>query len=301
MSQTHEDGLFEFYASQAALLLAQYENITQLLGPTTDWTHPGTHCETLLREFLRRYLLKDMAVDKGYVYGRVQRDGQEYHGPEIDLLIHRTDHFRPVFRLDDFVIVQPEAVLGMIQVKRTFRSGKDGALAKGMRQIVSAKQHFLDVTVQERIRESTLDYGGDATRVKKHPLWSDRKPVFTAVVSFEDETDRKPETFREILMTTFGDNRCFVDAHAEFDTSVYALPDFIGSLKGVTLLSGKRHIAEARYSIFDSVVGERNVGLQLFLAALTEAIFKFGIKRPPFSFPKDLNLKGMLQIPEPNA
>lgn len=68
MTQSHADGLFQFYSSQADLLLAQYENITQLLGPTTDWTHHGTHCETLLRDFLRRHLLKSMSVDKGYEY-----------------------------------------------------------------------------------------------------------------------------------------------------------------------------------------------------------------------------------------
>lgn len=199
MTQSHADGLFQFYSSQADLLLAQYENITQLLGPTTDWTHPGTHCEILLRDFLRRHLLKRMSVDKGYVYGRVEKDGKEYHGPEIDILIHNTDDFRPVFRLDDFVIVQPEAVLGMIQVKRTFRGGKDGALAKGVRQIVDAKQHLLDVTVQEKIRDMTANYGGDDSKVKKFPEWGDMRPVFAAVVSFEDETDRELDTYRDIF------------------------------------------------------------------------------------------------------
>ena len=39
-------GLFDFYSSQAELMLAQYENIKRLLGPTThgtpsgDWTSP---------------------------------------------------------------------------------------------------------------------------------------------------------------------------------------------------------------------------------------------------------------------
>lgn len=46
-------GLVEFYASQATLMLSQYQNIERLLGPTDDWTAPGTHCEVLLRDFLR--------------------------------------------------------------------------------------------------------------------------------------------------------------------------------------------------------------------------------------------------------
>jgi hypothetical protein len=44
-----EKGLIEFYSSQAELLLRQYQNIEQLLGPAgSDWTWPGEHCETLL-------------------------------------------------------------------------------------------------------------------------------------------------------------------------------------------------------------------------------------------------------------
>lgn len=240
-----------------------------------------------------------MSVDKGYVYGRVARDGKENHGPEIDILIHRTDEYRPVFRLDDFVIVQPEAVLGMIQVKRTFRTGRDGALAKGLRQIFDAKQHLLDVTVQERIREMTAGYGGDESRVKNYPEWPDMKQVFTAVISFEDETDKQPATYREMLLRAYRENQPFVNPKSEYDTSVYVLPDFIGSLKGVSLLCGKRNIAHSTYTMFDSLNERGNIGLQLFLVALTEVVFKFGTKRPPFAFPKDQKIKGFVQVPEP--
>ena len=81
-------GLVDFYSSQADLMLAQYENINRLLGPTTDWTGPGTHCEALLRDLLRRFLLKDAAVDKGFIFGRCDHNGIERHSPEIDILIH---------------------------------------------------------------------------------------------------------------------------------------------------------------------------------------------------------------------
>src|SRR4051812_31471347 len=40
-------GVFEFFSAQAEVMLAQYNNINHLLGPTSDWTHPGTLCETL--------------------------------------------------------------------------------------------------------------------------------------------------------------------------------------------------------------------------------------------------------------
>lgn len=64
-------GLIDFYSGQAAVMLAQYEDINRLLGDTDDWTHPGTHCKVLLRSFLRKHVLAGMSVDKGFVFGRV--------------------------------------------------------------------------------------------------------------------------------------------------------------------------------------------------------------------------------------
>lgn len=298
--QGSSNGLIHFYSSQAELLLAQYENINHLLGPTTDWTHPGTHCEVLLRDFLRRHLLQGMSVDKGFIFGRVERGGQESHGPEIDLLIHDTIDFRPVFRLEDFVIVQPEAVLGIVQVKRTFHGGKEGSLAKGIRQAVEAKQHLLDVIVQSKIAEMTAAYRGDSTRVRKFPEWPDLKTVFSAVVSFDDGTNKDPETYRQLLLDAYRENRRCVYPECEYDTGVYVLPHFVGSLKHLSLSSNGRHIAYRQYGVFDSIHEGKNVGIQLLLASLTEMIFDFRKKHPPFAFPNKLTLKGIVQIPRPD-
>jgi hypothetical protein len=74
-------GLIDYYSSQAELMLAQFENINRLLGPTTDWTHPGDLCEILLRDFLRRFLPPSLSVDKGYFYGRSTMEGNGYALP----------------------------------------------------------------------------------------------------------------------------------------------------------------------------------------------------------------------------
>jgi hypothetical protein len=121
-------GLLEYYSSQAELMLSQYENINRLLGPTHDWTHPGDFCEILFRDFLRKFLPPSLSADKGFFYGRATIKGEDIHCPEIDILIHDTQQFRPLFRIGDFVIVQPQAVRGMIQVKRILtRSGRKSA------------------------------------------------------------------------------------------------------------------------------------------------------------------------------
>jgi len=49
-----QDGLLEFYSSEADVLLARYKNINHLLGKTRHHTHPGALCEALIRDILRR-------------------------------------------------------------------------------------------------------------------------------------------------------------------------------------------------------------------------------------------------------
>ena len=102
-------GLRRFYSSQAEVMLAQYENINSLLGPTSHHTHRGTHCEVLLRNCIRTFLPPNWSANKGFIFGRVCRNGKHVHSPEIDILIHDISVARPVFQLDDFVIVPPES------------------------------------------------------------------------------------------------------------------------------------------------------------------------------------------------
>ena len=292
-------GLIDFYSSQADMLLAQYENINQLLGPTTDWTHPGTHCEILLRDFLRRHLIQGMSVDKGFVYGRVERNGVETHGPEIDILIHDTKDYRPVFRLEDFVIVQPESVLGMIQVKRTFRSGADGSLAKGIRQVVTAKQHLLDVTIDKKIRKQVASYGSDDhSGIKRYPEFPDLRPVFSGVVSFEDATDKSQSTYQELLHSQYVESQRYEYSSCEFDTGVYVLPNFVGSLKHLSLHSDGRNVGERKYCVFECEHNGKNIVLQVFLAVLVDMLFDFRKASPPFAFPKSLPFGGIVQVPK---
>ena len=213
-------------------------------------------------------------------------------------MIHNTIDYRPVFRLEDFAIVQPEAVLGIIQVERTFHPGKEGSLAKGIQRAVAAKQHLLDVILQAKVTEMTAAYRGDSTQIKKYPEWRDMRQVFTAVVSFEDETNKNPETYRQVLLDAYRNNRQYVYQECEYDTGVYVMPHFVGSLKHLSLSSAGRNIGERQYLAFDSIQEGTNVGLLLLLACMTDVIFDFGKKRP-FAFPHKYTPLGVIEVPRP--
>lgn len=267
------EGLIEFYSSEAEVALAQYKNINRLLGKTTHHTHPGTLCEVLIRDLLRRNVLKRMAVDKGYVYGRSTRaDGKEDHSPEIDILIHDTQDHRPLFRLDDFVIVQPDAAIGFIQVKRRLRSDR---LAKGIENVAEAKRH----TLEKRLRKVNPNYR-----------------AFSAVIGFA-KNDREDEaaSIRAKLMDAAEKYRPMMSHwRGGHEPSTSLLPQFVGSLQGYYAVSHDLVVPNTKdrltqnYCIYNSVHEGRNVALQHLLVMLTHTLWGPSGVAPPFAAPKGM-------------
>ena len=285
-------GLIDFYSSQAELMLAQYENINCLLGPTTHGTPSGDLCENLLREFLRQFLPSTLSVDKGYFYGRSMLEGNDTHCPEIDILVHDTHSFLPLSRTGDFVIVRPQAVRAMIQVKRTFTAGQ---LEKGLKNVIQAKQQLVDVLWLDQKRAVPGWVG-----------WMMPPRVFTGIVGFAGQVGRNLEFYQNSLLDWHKKHRAY-DRDKMEKTSMYVLPGFIGSLKTFFMfLDGPGNLINQRYLAFNSEhamekVGsnrstkggkkqmvKKNVCIQALLAKMYNVIGGEVSKMPPFAFPRDL-------------
>jgi len=261
------EGLSEFYSSQAALLLTQYQNIEQLLGPaSSDWTWPGEHCEILLREAIRRSLPPHFQIGKGYIYGvRVTENGKE-RSPEIDLLIYDAQQFAPVFTMDNFVIVRAESVRAAIQVKRTLDAT---TLPKAVQNVVAAKQHVL----------ATCQFSSSVTTER----------MFSAVVSFDDKLSSMEQSgLSESYLTA-------LQPHISEFHHGYVLPDFVGSLNGVFLHFPGVNTMKMVYQAFPSVLNGKNVALPVLLFMLVKKIQPFGCHILP-AFPDQMPLKGCLQL-----
>lgn len=272
-------GLLEYYSSQAELMLSQYKNINRLLGPTDDWTHPGDFCEILFRDFLRKFLPPSLSADKGFFYGRATLEGEDTHCPEIDILIHDSQQFRPIFRMGDFVIVQPQAVRGMIQVKRTL---SDGQVRKGVKNVVRAKQHLLNVLW----KDNPKGWGN----------WALPPRVFTGIVGFADEIENYTDLYRRLLLTWSMKQRAYDRENME-RTSMYILPSFIGSLTSMFLfLDGPCNYWNQRYYVFKSYHQGANTCIQAFLAKIYNVFGGELHEMPPFAFPTDMKPVGDFHI-----
>jgi hypothetical protein len=257
------EGLIEFYSSQAELLLKQYQNIEQLLGPAgSDWTWSGEHCETLLREAIQRTMPPSLRVGKGHIYGvRTTEQGNE-RSPEIDILIYDADQFAPIFSMGEFVIVRAESVRAAMQVKRTLDTG---TLQKAVHNVVSAKQHVL----------AACQFNGSVIA----------QNMFSAVVSFEEGVQSAlqrdlSESYRNVLKPHI----------SEFHHG-YVLPDYVGSLSGVFLQFGGLNINRMIYQAFRSIQNEKNVALPFLLFMLVKKIRPYGYHILP-AFPSGMQLTG---------
>lgn len=99
-----------FHESMAAELDALKNRIRNLV---THWGEDGAHKEAVLRSVLRRHLPESVTIGTGFIVG----DGVA--STQIDILI--VDKSKPtLFRDGDMLIVTPDAVRAVIEVKTNF-------------------------------------------------------------------------------------------------------------------------------------------------------------------------------------
>ena len=134
--------LAQFYSAEADALRIKYKQIEHLIGLSHHSPSEGIYCETLLKEFLRRTLPRHVSVDSGFVRRVTESDMSpgvkttaqaeaDFVTPQLDIIIHDTNHYAPLFRSEDFVVVLPESVRAVIEVKKCLdRSKLEDAVGK---------------------------------------------------------------------------------------------------------------------------------------------------------------------------
>jgi len=112
-----------YFGSLTDELRSMKNRIRNFIG-NAHWQTDGEWKETILRSVLRRYLPNTVDVGKGFI---ITKEGPS---TQIDILIYDTT--KPVlFRDGDFVLVTPDATVGVIEVKtRVNRSEINDVLRK---------------------------------------------------------------------------------------------------------------------------------------------------------------------------
>lgn len=75
----------------------------------------GTHYEKILSDLVSEYLPSSVKVGTGFVYD----SNCDKVSPQIDLMCYQDLDKSPIYRRDDFVIVQPDVVISVCEVKKS--------------------------------------------------------------------------------------------------------------------------------------------------------------------------------------
>lgn len=124
-----------FFEIEAQSLRERYKVIETLLpnSTTAGSAHRGEEgrfIESLLRSFLNKHLPRNLKAVSGFILcpstktgiqdlQRVQNHDEDRHSSQLDVIVYDVDSY-PIFeQFEEFCIVPPEGVVGIISVKKT--------------------------------------------------------------------------------------------------------------------------------------------------------------------------------------
>ncbi|MEZ5716432.1 MAG: DUF6602 domain-containing protein, partial [Paracoccaceae bacterium] len=128
--------LQEFWNQDVLALLAVYRQFETLLpSPNSEGAEhrgeDGRYVEALLRNYLQKYLPKDLEVLTGFILRPAVKTGKntrnrkketDQHSTQLDIIVYDTGTY-PVFqRMGETVIVPPEGVIAVVSAKKTLRN-----------------------------------------------------------------------------------------------------------------------------------------------------------------------------------
>ena len=142
---------------------AQMRQVVKPHSPSVGAGH-----EVLMRRFLRDYLPSWIGVAHGFI-----RTHEGKLSGQTDVLLYNAMYYAPLYRVDDFVVVQPESVVAIIEVKTTVNK-RDFV----HRFSTSPRQRDGQSSTCRHVHSSTLQSQGHqglhrCMPSSRHPRWSD--------------------------------------------------------------------------------------------------------------------------------
>lgn len=120
------------------------------------WGEDGRYKEIILQDFLKSIMPSNVGVGTGFVKNK---DGDLTS--QIDIIIYKNDYPR-LFQQGDFVVLLPESVLGIIEVKSTAR-------AKNMADAIQKASHNSDVISNPSLFNGIFAYDKKCYTKDSHP------------------------------------------------------------------------------------------------------------------------------------
>jgi hypothetical protein len=103
----------DFHLTTGKELLALKDRVRHLIS---HWGEDGRYKEAVLKTVIQRFLPTKFTIATGFVVKQTETRGEHLASSQIDLLIY-DNSFPILFKENDFVIVTPDAVSAIIEVK----------------------------------------------------------------------------------------------------------------------------------------------------------------------------------------
>lgn len=131
----------EFFEIEAEVLHRRFLVLQTLLPSSTrsgsaHTGEEGRYVETLLRDFLNRHLPSQLLALSGFIVRPSTKTGVENltrvesetdrHSTQLDVIIYDIANYPVYERFEEFCIVPPEGVVGVVSVKKTLRKSEIG-------------------------------------------------------------------------------------------------------------------------------------------------------------------------------
>ncbi|HOJ19724.1 MAG TPA: hypothetical protein PLT92_14265 [Ignavibacteriaceae bacterium] len=108
----------DFHVSTAKELIAVKDRVRNLI---VHWGEDGRYKEVVLKTIVKRFLPDKYKIGTGFVVREGKERGEHNSSKQIDLLIYDTA-FPVLFREGDFIILTPDAVRAIIEVKTNLQN-----------------------------------------------------------------------------------------------------------------------------------------------------------------------------------
>lgn len=158
--------LVRYHQSIAEELQSVKNRARDIIG-NSHWGEDGAHKETILRKVLQTHIPESFSVSKGFV---CYPNGES--STQIDILI--TDRSKPtLFKEGEFVIVTPDSVKAIIEVKTTQKHCKTQSTKKGQYFQLTASKIARDI---EKIRLNAKQKCWAGVFIFDHESLDDKPP-----------------------------------------------------------------------------------------------------------------------------
>lgn len=267
----------EYWSREMETLLDAYQQF-QILIPSKKNAgaahvgEDGRYVEYLIREYLRRYLPRDLEVLTGFILrsavvcggnDRSRKRDEHENSSQLDIIVYDTAHYPVYQRFGDSVIVPPEGVIAVISVKKHLR-------------------------IKDIVHEVMMLGEASALCLHKNNDGKKARSPFTALITMEDKIDE--ENKRKLSLQQKGE-KAYKELEKYYENKkplfYDEMVDFVGSLAEWGLykerISKKK---ETNYFFFAHKVGEYFLGFQLILQNILSVYYENVseyLRRPGFT------------------